>query len=251
MARPWHHVIADHAVHPSDTTTVPHIIRKHGYDSDYVLEEANFPLLELDAPAICADRLDYGLRDSVSFGMMTLAEASRAARDLCAGPEGKFCFRTASIARLAAESYMKSDEEAWSNPTHSLLYQRAADTIREAHKLGEIGKSHLWLGIGASDATFWDAMQRSKSNSVRQLASQVHRGVHVELISAEEAERLRFHGRNVLYEETAKIRTIDPDVLQPNGTVRRLSEVDLDYKVLRAAYLARKEGPKAYRISRQ
>lgn len=35
-----------------NTTTIPDILRKHGLAPEEVLEEANYPLLELDAPAI-------------------------------------------------------------------------------------------------------------------------------------------------------------------------------------------------------
>lgn len=36
-----------------DTTTIPEILRRHGLEPDYILEESNFPLLELDSPHIC------------------------------------------------------------------------------------------------------------------------------------------------------------------------------------------------------
>jgi hypothetical protein len=36
-----------------DTTAIPAILRKHGLEPDYILEESNFPLLELDSPQIC------------------------------------------------------------------------------------------------------------------------------------------------------------------------------------------------------
>ena len=54
-----------------DTTTIPSIISAHGFDPDRVLEESNYSLLERDAPRLCGDRLDYALRDSFAFGIIS------------------------------------------------------------------------------------------------------------------------------------------------------------------------------------
>jgi HD superfamily phosphohydrolase len=113
----------------SETTTIPHILRKHGLDPECVLEEANFPLLELDAPAVCADRLDYGIRDAHSFGFTTAEEARNISADLVPSKEGRFCFKSVKWARKLAETYMQADEYAWSNPNHSLLYQYAVSIL--------------------------------------------------------------------------------------------------------------------------
>lgn len=52
-------------------TTIPSIISAYGYDPDRVLEESNYSLLERDAPRLCGDRLDYALRDSYNFGILS------------------------------------------------------------------------------------------------------------------------------------------------------------------------------------
>ena len=41
------------------------ILDKHGFDVKRILDEHKFPLLEKDLPDLCADRVDYTLRDSV------------------------------------------------------------------------------------------------------------------------------------------------------------------------------------------
>jgi HD superfamily phosphohydrolase len=47
---------------------IPDILRKHGLDIDYILNDKNFPLKEKKLPDLCADRIDYILRDSLVFG---------------------------------------------------------------------------------------------------------------------------------------------------------------------------------------
>ena len=116
-----------------NTTTIPAILSKHGLIPEDIFEEANYPLLELPAPAVCADRLDYGIRDSLSFGFLTLSEAKSIAQDLRVSSEGRFCFKSLKWARKLSEAYMQSDEFAWSNPLHSVLYTYAVSGDQPKH----------------------------------------------------------------------------------------------------------------------
>lgn len=75
-----------------------------------------------------ADRLDYTLRDSVSFGCLLLDEARKISADLTASRDGRFCFKSVQSAKRIAEACMQADEFAWSNPTHSLMYKYAVRT---------------------------------------------------------------------------------------------------------------------------
>ena len=43
---------------------IPVILKKHNLDLAYILEDLNFPLKERDLPDLCADRIDYSLKDS-------------------------------------------------------------------------------------------------------------------------------------------------------------------------------------------
>lgn len=226
-----------------DTTTVPHIIKKHGFNPDRVLEEANFPLLELDAPAICADRLDYGIRDAVAFGYLTIPQAVFIAQSLQAAPSGRFCFSNVKAASMLARAYMKCDEAAWGNPTHSLLYTYAANTIKLAHTLGALRKADLWA---AGDEVFWRSMTESSEATIRESAAKVNVNVRVELVDEANSKP----DQDCWYRERAKLRTIDPDVLNEDGQgVKKLSELDPDYDSLRRTYLASHSGYKVYKIT--
>jgi len=44
---------------------IPSILKKHGFDLNYILNKNNFPLLEKQLPDLCADRIDYSLRNAV------------------------------------------------------------------------------------------------------------------------------------------------------------------------------------------
>ncbi len=48
-------------------TEIPHIIKKYGFDLNYILNDENFPLKEKKLPNLCADRIDYSLRTVIIF----------------------------------------------------------------------------------------------------------------------------------------------------------------------------------------
>ena len=48
---------------------IPTILKEYGFDTERFFNESNFPLLEKPLPDLCADRIDYTLRDLVaSYG---------------------------------------------------------------------------------------------------------------------------------------------------------------------------------------
>src|SRR3972149_6643629 len=53
---------------------LPDVLATHGYHWRDFLHEEDFALLEQPAPALCADRLDYFLRDSRDLGLASDAD---------------------------------------------------------------------------------------------------------------------------------------------------------------------------------
>lgn len=84
-------------------TRIPAILTSHGFDPHVILEEANFGLLERDAPKLCADRCDYGVRDAHAFGLLSMEQAQRIVRAFVAH-EGEIVMRDQATARLFAET---------------------------------------------------------------------------------------------------------------------------------------------------
>ena len=69
-------------------TDVPAILARYGYDWRDFLPEANFPLLEQPSPRLCADRLDYFLRDAQGLGVATAVDIQFALEHLVVGGRG-------------------------------------------------------------------------------------------------------------------------------------------------------------------
>ncbi|MBM6839058.1 HD domain-containing protein, partial [Clostridium saudiense] len=66
----YHEEIFERIVESSD---IPKILTKYGYDyKDILYNDNKWTLLERLAPALCADRIDYTLRDMYSYGYISL-----------------------------------------------------------------------------------------------------------------------------------------------------------------------------------
>jgi len=241
------------------TTTLPNIIRSYGLDPERVLEESNYTLVELDAPSLCADRIDYGLRDSVAYGFLTKEMMNTILDDLVVSDD-KFIVRNISSARILCEAYQKSDDNAWSNPIHAVVYYRTASLIKHALEKNVIDKSTFWT---MSDESFWEIFTSSSDPITQKSLKRIRHDLEVEIISKDEYESfLSLHPANKLegsgWEEEvislkSKIRTLDPDIacFGEDGEiaeVKKLSELDESYREFRLNYLERKEGTKFYKI---
>lgn len=234
-------------MHFLDQTDLPDIITAHGFNPEHIFEETNFSLLERDAPSLCADRVDYGCRDSVAFGFLTQVDAKEISDDLV-DYQGEMCFQSQTLARKLADVYMKSDAFAWSNPTHGALYYYAANTIREAFKEKELEFDGLWTD---ADNVFWTKMVESMVPNVRELASKVNKDIR----AVDPNTPAQAGSQFIEYLPIkSKARVLDPMVLlgPEDGSNRRrkLSEVDSEYKINLEVYRESKREEKTWRIEK-
>ena len=84
-------------------TDIPEILSRHGFDPNTICNEDNFSLLERDAPKLCADRCDYGVRDAHAFGLISLGQA-RDVIESFAAYKGEIVMSDVNSARLFAEA---------------------------------------------------------------------------------------------------------------------------------------------------
>lgn len=72
---------------------IPAILAKYGYNyEDILLDDSKWTLLERSAPELCADRVDYTLRDMYTYGYVSLEEVHSFLEDVIA-VDGKWLFK--------------------------------------------------------------------------------------------------------------------------------------------------------------
>ncbi|GAQ44720.1 hypothetical protein AtubIFM55763_008591 [Aspergillus tubingensis] len=221
-----------HEVHKARyirTTQIPKILTKHGVPQT-VLDEEQYPLVEMAAPHLCADRLDYALRDMVAFGILQLSDAHQVVASLKAFPDAVSPNRMLVLGDLKAaldlaRAYLVADREVWSNPTHVEMYRGTGQLIGNLVHEERIHEKVLW---STTDDQFW------------QLLKDIADPEESEMLERFETEGL-VEDNGLRLHKNAKVRTIDPDVYVSGTEAVALSVVDPDWAAERESYIRERE----------
>jgi HD superfamily phosphohydrolase len=190
---------------------LPSILKKHNFDVKRILDETNFPLLEQEIPGLCADRLDYFLRDMLVCEILTQKQVDYFLENLIV-VDGKIVMKNKESAKLMGKKYIKGNYELWAPIFVVGQYNLLALIIKSALKRGVIKEDDLFRTDDEVYNTLWND-QESK-------------------------EKLRLLDPEVDYIENpkdydfyikTKLRYVDPLFLE-DGKIKRLSEEDLKYK---------------------
>lgn len=231
----YHEVHKDRAVN-THMAEIPRILESHGLDSARILDESLFPVVEKSAPHLCADRLDYALRDAVGFGKLSLSDAKRVFASLGVFPSSDHPGRllvldNVDLSLRLARAYLESDRDVWSNRAHIDMYRRTGQVIGDVIKQGRIKEEQLWK---LSDQEFWELL--------RSVADEEGRRV---------MERLEQEGLpnedDLTLPLGAKVRTIDPDVYAGEHAKEPvpLSVLLPSWAAERQAYILQRESTRA------
>ena len=212
-------------------TSLPGVLIKHGFKDCQPLHEDFYPLVEMPAPHLCADRLDYALRDAVGFEKLPLEDVRRAFRDLKAFPDASspgrlLVLSDADLALKLARAYLAADRDVWSNRAHADMYSRTGQLIKDMVSRGSIMEETLWM---VSDKEFWELLR----NAANPEELEIIKALEMDGLPDEEGLRLP---------QATKIRSIDPDVCV-GGTAppRPLSEVHEEWAIERKEYIAKRQ----------
>jgi len=210
---------------------LPAILARHGLDWRMVAEAERFSLLEQSLPALCADRLDYFLRDGVTIGLTTVEEVSQVLKHLCVY-ETRIVVDDIQAARWLADRYLQVDDDLWCSAQEVGWYAVMAQALKAALEHGIITEADLWSTDGNVMARLRAAHRPEVTHWLNLLRPDVHFA--------------RDDARSDLI-VLPKVRAIDPPVLM-NGRVRPLSDLDFAFRLCKASYLASKRGEWGLRI---
>ncbi len=204
---------------------LPGVLARHGYDWQYVAHEESFALLEQPAPALCADRLDYFLRDSAPLKLIASTDLVHVLAHLIVH-QGRIAVDDLEVARFLADTFIAADEASWANLSEVGLYELTARAIRRGLEIGAVSEADLW----STDAVLWGKLVGCDDAGLQEW---------LRLVSPD--TRFVWDDARPTFWVSTKIRTIDPDVLI-GGDCRPLSAWDEAFAARRQDYLARKQG---------
>ncbi|MEK4577271.1 MULTISPECIES: HD domain-containing protein [Bacillus] len=184
---------------------IPAILSKHGYNyEDILLNDSKWTLLEKSAPELCADRVDYTLRDMYTYGYISLEEAQDFLNDLIE-VNGKMILQNIEIAEWFTKTYYKEVIDFFMKPMNIYGNDMLAKTLKLALHKKVIHVDDFLL----EDDKLIEKLQLCKDTEVRALLSKVHPNVKVE----EDRNDYDLYQKN-------KVRLIDPPLLHEGEVVQ-------------------------------
>jgi hypothetical protein len=206
-------------------TALPAIVRKHGLDERCVLHPHTYSLLEQPAPALCADRVDYTLREAMLYD--EYQDVARAALTGLVGHGGFLVFNNQWAAEQFFSVYKMLQQEHWGSPCSTAYFRVLANAVKAALDAKEITGADLYQ----DDAYVIARLRASQQPVVRKSLGLLDNGPRVvhDAVQPEYVFRKKFRYVDTAFLEGDRVRTI--------------SEVHPDYAAWRdAAIQYHKEG---------
>lgn len=201
----YHEEIFERIVESSD---IPKILTKYGYDyKDILYNDNKWTLLERLAPALCADRIDYTLRDMYSYGYISLVAIQNFLESLQI-VDKEIVINSISAAEWFVNTYYKEVIDFFLNPLNIYAYNRLATALKVALDNAIITLEDLLQ----DDNYVLNILKNSKNEEVLSLIQSLNYNVDV----VENKEDYDIHQVN-------KLRLIDPTVII-DGIISKASE---------------------------
>lgn len=207
----YHELFHEEVINKSE---IPDILRAYGI-SLRVIHPEKFSLLERKIPDLCADRIDYALRDfmawkhdeeRVKFKLQGLTVFKK-----------EFVFTNIESAELFARDYLTIDEASWANPLEAAVYELMAQAI--AHALDKKILTHS--DLFSDDETVMTLLRDRGDAFIQKKLAYLTPSFRIEPAS---------QAHHQLFVKT-KVRVVDPKIKQGN-TLTRLSQLSGEYKKL-------------------
>ncbi|MDX5482451.1 MAG: HD domain-containing protein [Hymenobacteraceae bacterium] len=179
-------------------SAIPAILAKHALDLEDILHTA-WPLLEQPLPLLCADRIDYTLRDLHHTGVITLQEAQQFVSDLVVA-DNQIVLRQLASAEWFTQIYFRLVFEYFQHPLSLHVNNLLSMALRKAYTTGSIAEEDFFL----DDFTLLVKLLQQDNQLVQQLLQAIAEGAPAETI--------------IHY--TQKQRVIDPPVLVAGKVVQ-------------------------------
>ncbi|MDH4421450.1 HD domain-containing protein [Bacillus cereus] len=183
---------------------IPAILAKHGYNyEDILLDDSKWTLLERSAPELCADRVDYTLRDMYTYGYISLEEVHSFLEDVIE-VNGKMVLQNIEIAEWFTKAYYKEVIDFFMKPMNIYGNDMLAKTLKLALHKSFIHADDFLL----EDDELIVKLQQCNDPEVEDLLRKVHPNVAVK----EDRNDYDLYQKN-------KVRLIDPPLLRAREVV--------------------------------
>jgi HD superfamily phosphohydrolase len=186
---------------------ITRILQTYGYEPDRIAAYANFTLLEQPVPNICADRIDYGIREFP----LTIAQQCLDAMTVY---RGNIVFSDRDTALLFARHYLVDVQEGIiSNNESAIRYMLFSHILKLAMEKNIITFDDFWT----DDESVMRKIHAAKDKAIDELL-QIMRKTPLVRDLPQSHKTL-----------PKKFRYIDPEILYEEDKLIRLSKIDEEF----------------------
>ena len=189
---------------------IPKILEKYGFEKERIVDYSNYSLLERPAPDLCADRIDYSIRE---FNCWAAPDAVRICADSLRKNNRKIVFSSKETAKIFALNYLKCQKEHWGGAEWTLRYALFSDMLKNNldRKIIEIEDFYY------DDEYVLNKIGARKDEKTEKILEMLSNKLKFETVINNEDYYLR-----------KKFRYVDPEYLN-NDRIFRLSETSNEF----------------------
>ena len=193
-----------------ENSKVPKILEKYGFDYKKIANQENFPLLEKEIPDLCADRIDYSLRELVRNNVPIDGIFSNL--DV---KNNEIYFKDREKAEFFAENFLKLQIEHWGGNEARARYYVLSKILKKGLEEKIISLNELKTGED------WPILRKLEKKGGGEIQE--------DLKLLRDGFSFYDSPQGILLEK--KFRYVDPKILE-KGELKSLSDISEDYKHL-------------------
>ena len=190
---------------------IKEILEEHGFNPEKIVDMGGFSLLEKHAPDLCADRVDYTLREMVV--LHNKEDADFILKHLV-NFQGNMVFDSLDAAKLFSEHYVDFNKNHWSEENSKVRWNILAEILRIALSEEIISMEDFMK----DDSSMINTLLDSGNKKILERFDLLKNGFKLEYVKGDQGMIIR-----------KKFRWVDPFVLV-EGVLLQFSEIFDDYR---------------------
>lgn len=188
------------------SSKIPEILQNYGYNPQELVKYHNFQLLEREVPEMCADRIDYALRE------FSRKEINRCIKALLI-KDNKIIFKSRNTACFFAKKYLSKFVNNWGSPESVIRYALFANVLQIAINNNVIKVKDLLK----DDDYVYKIIKNNHNKKIKKIVNFLKKNKHISNLPL---------SKEIIY---TKFRFVDPQYLDGNKLIY-LSKVDRDFE---------------------
>jgi len=206
---------------------VPEILKKHKISYKDILDDSKFPLKEKELPDLCADRIDYFLRELKVTRRANQEEISEFLDNLTI-IDNLWVFKNRELAKKYAHLFLEINNWLWSGIETAVMFKTTGDLVKYAIEKNILTKDDLFT----TDEEVWAKIRPviDKDGDLKLLVDRANNKFKYKSQSKDDYD----------LHTLCKSRVVDPLFLE-DSNLKKVSEIDSEFLKLKERYSKPKE----------